>query len=201
VILEGDELEFAISQYLDGQLSADLAGALEERLAVDPAARELLRKYRQIRDTLAQPFSDAIDWEKSLREIRQTVDARATFASTNSTDSNADLTGLHRRSQSFWRQGRRRFAVPIALAASLLVAFTSVAVFVKHSKPSSPAIANVVGPHVEAPSGPVVAEVSIGPAPSVASSERLSHEEVGDRPSIVLIDRADNPPPDSDSIY
>lgn len=233
--LQGDELEYAISQYLDGQLSADLAGVLEERLAVDPAARELLRQYSELRTALATPLP-ALGGEESLHALRQTVaahwqtlrenagnaevevdsdqtDARSlrdvtnagatnyTFSNRNLTLSRENLTGFQRVSSVVGRLGRRRFAVPMALAASLLIAFTTIEVFVAHPRSQAPAIANVVGPHSEAPTGAVVAEVSIGPAPSVAASSRLSREEVGDRPSIVLIDRADNPPPDGDSIY
>jgi anti-sigma factor RsiW len=40
-IMSTDQLEFSISQYLDGTLPADEQAALEERLATDAQAREL----------------------------------------------------------------------------------------------------------------------------------------------------------------
>jgi anti-sigma factor RsiW len=42
------DLEFQISQYVDGQLDASTATALEVRLRDDAAARSLLAEYQQV---------------------------------------------------------------------------------------------------------------------------------------------------------
>ena len=41
-----DQLEFAISQYLDGTLAADEQAALERHLETDAGARQMLAEYR-----------------------------------------------------------------------------------------------------------------------------------------------------------
>src|SRR6266487_2313787 len=43
-----DQLEFAISQYLDGRLPPPETAALEERLAKDADAREMLASYQRL---------------------------------------------------------------------------------------------------------------------------------------------------------
>jgi hypothetical protein len=54
-----DELEFSISQYLDGALAAAEAAALEQLLATDAGARALLAEYQQLDRALkAAPAPD-----------------------------------------------------------------------------------------------------------------------------------------------
>lgn len=199
MILQGDELEFAISQYLDGTLAADALAVLEERLATDGEVRELLREYRQINTTLRGcPSCPAVDWSDFSSRILTNI------ASKDVADATADRTfplRLRPVGVSFATFVGHRFFRPLALAASLLVGVSAaVFIFAHHAKPV-PTIAKVEGPKVEQSSGPVVAEVSIGPAPSVATTNWRSRDEAIDRPSIVLIDRADNPAPDNDSVY
>src|SRR5438105_4199164 len=60
-----EELEFSISQYLDGSLSAEEIAALEARLEVDAAARELLEGHRRVNVLLkAQNGLPAIRWDR-----------------------------------------------------------------------------------------------------------------------------------------
>jgi anti-sigma factor RsiW len=48
------DLEYRLSQYLDGQLPADDAEAMEKRLHEDPALREELRRYRRLESHLSR---------------------------------------------------------------------------------------------------------------------------------------------------
>lgn len=71
-----DELEFAISQYVDGTLPADETAALEALLATDAAARQLLAEYRSLDQVIvasAAPLP-ALDWAKVSAQISGAVD-------------------------------------------------------------------------------------------------------------------------------
>jgi anti-sigma factor RsiW len=57
-----DELEFSISQYLDGTLAAAEASALEQRLATDSGARALLSEYQQLDRTLKSAPAPDVDF-------------------------------------------------------------------------------------------------------------------------------------------
>lgn len=71
-----EQLEFAISQYLDGTLPADERAALERRLADDPAARELLEEYRHLDSVLktSAPLPN-LDWNTLAAKISETIPA------------------------------------------------------------------------------------------------------------------------------
>src|SRR5688500_20230694 len=57
-----DELEFSISQYLDGTLGEAEEAALETRLASDADARALLGEYRRLDRTLKAAPLPAFDY-------------------------------------------------------------------------------------------------------------------------------------------
>src|SRR5258706_13819467 len=83
-----EQLEFSISQYLDGTLSPDEAAALEARLKDDAAARELLEEYRNLNALLKSPAGlPAIAWDelaahlsRSVREAEQAEFAISQYA-------------------------------------------------------------------------------------------------------------------------
>ena len=68
-----DELEFAISQYLDGSLAEPQQSALEERLAGDPDARAVLAEYRTLDRVLRSAPGPEIDFESMADRIRTAV--------------------------------------------------------------------------------------------------------------------------------
>jgi len=68
-----DELEFAISQYLDGALAEAEVSALEERLATDAEARAMLAEYRRLEIVLKAAPRPALDWEALGDRITQAV--------------------------------------------------------------------------------------------------------------------------------
>lgn len=70
-----DELEFAISQYLDGTLPAAQIADLEARLAVDPAARELLDEYRHLDSALKLSGVPALQWDRLAEHLSNAVAA------------------------------------------------------------------------------------------------------------------------------
>jgi len=168
-----DELEYAISQYIDGNLPLLERNALEERLAVDAEARALLQEYREFSAALKQAIPvPEIAWERLAAQIHQSLESEE-----------APIRHYSLRSVSW--VGRLAIAASVLLAISLAVHFSN--------RPSasteSAGVALVSGPQIEQPKTPVIAEISIGPSASVAANSRAS-EEIISRPTVVLIDQA-----------
>src|SRR5436190_14352409 len=70
------ELEYAISQYLDGTLGPLERAALEERLAREPKARELLEEYRRFNVMLKTSLPvPAVAWDKLADHLKKAVAA------------------------------------------------------------------------------------------------------------------------------
>jgi anti-sigma factor RsiW len=68
-----EQLEFSITQYLDGTLPAEDVGALDARLASDPQARAMLDEQRALTDLLrGQPGPD-LDWAEVARDLSAVV--------------------------------------------------------------------------------------------------------------------------------
>jgi anti-sigma factor RsiW len=68
-----DELEFSISQYVDGTLGARERDALDERLATDAEARALLAEYRSLQGVLAAAPLPHVRWEQLAGHISAAV--------------------------------------------------------------------------------------------------------------------------------
>jgi anti-sigma factor RsiW len=69
-----DELEFAISQYLDGTLPAGDVRALEARLASDEEAKAILAEMKALDGVLKSPMAlPAVNWEKLATTISAAV--------------------------------------------------------------------------------------------------------------------------------
>ena len=72
--MSNEELEFSISQYLDGSLSAAETTALEARLGEDVAARALLDEYRALNGLLtAEACLPPIAWDKLADHLSSAV--------------------------------------------------------------------------------------------------------------------------------
>jgi anti-sigma factor RsiW len=68
-----EQLEFSITQYLDGTLPPEDLGALEARLAGDPQARAMLDEHRALTDLLrSQPGPD-LDWAEVAGDLSAVV--------------------------------------------------------------------------------------------------------------------------------
>jgi negative regulator of sigma E activity len=187
-----DELEFAISQYLDGNLAAAEESALEARLASDADARALLAQYRGLDRALRGAPLPNIDWDQLAGRIATAVAKQ---------DEPAQSYRLH------WV----RTAAGLALAACVVIA---VSVGIRRLQSPSPiGIANSqTRPQPEpkqivvidmapraAPSTAPVALVSIGPsaAPQDRAALARYHEDLVSRPSQVIIARSGYSAPDT----
>lgn len=185
-----DELEFQISQYLDGTLSSDEMAALQERLASDADARRLLAEYRRLNEHLARALPlPAVNWGRLAEHLSSVV-----------ADADAPVVA-GRIGPAGWSWRSR-----LAIAASILIAASAgLLVYNAHRlrvMPASSAIhpANssvvVIGPQVEPATGPVVQQITVGPSPELAAkgnSWRYA-EGVVTRPSSATISEAVKPP-------
>jgi anti-sigma factor RsiW len=72
--MNDEQLQFAISQYIDGTLPGQEKAELEQRLATDPRARELLAEYRRLETLVAGgvPAVD-MDWSALASKISDAV--------------------------------------------------------------------------------------------------------------------------------
>src|SRR5437763_2310389 len=68
-----EQLEFSITQYLDGTLPAEEVGALEARLASDPQARAMLDEHRALTDLLRSQPGPALDWAEVAGDLSAMV--------------------------------------------------------------------------------------------------------------------------------
>ena len=184
-----DELEFAISQYLDGNLAAADESALESRLSTDADARALLAEYRSLDRALRASPVPEIDFAALGDRIRGAVAGQ---------DEPAQSYRLH------WV----RTAAALALAACVVIA---VSVGIRRLQaPQSPTgpIAGVPAQEPKqivvidtsprtVPSTAPVAIVSVGPS---AAGDRPAlaryHEDLLSRPSQVIIARNGAPSQD-----
>ena len=69
-----DELEFSISEYLDGTLAADQRDALDERLATDAEARAVYAEYQSLQGMLATSLPvPEVDWDQFAARVSSAV--------------------------------------------------------------------------------------------------------------------------------
>jgi anti-sigma factor RsiW len=176
-----DELEFQISQYLDGTIAGAEANALEDRLARDADARALLDEHRTITELLRRDPLPEVKWEMLSQSISAAV---------------GDVEPPVAESYPIFRL---RMPMVFAIAASVVIAGgVAVAVLLHGHTPAGPSgvpeqvakgSITIEGPTVEKSMGPVVAEVTVGPGESLKGDTAISSyaEEITSRPSHVVV--------------
>lgn len=175
-----EQLEYAISQYLDGTLPPLELQVLEARLQRDESARALLEEYRRldsvVKGTIAVPD---ISWDRL-----------ATTISAQVAECEAPGSAVRFRIGSLAR---------VAIAATVVLAVGVVAAL-RFGRPAG-SIA-VSGPSAQLAGAPAVTEISIGPSPAIAASEASLHssEVIISRPSTVIIASFDKSVQDSDEM-
>jgi anti-sigma factor RsiW len=183
--MRNDDLEFAISQYLDGTLPPLETAALEERFATDAEARQLLGEYQRL---------DAVV-KSSLPEPRVDLDAFANHLRSRLEQAEAPV--------KHYRLAWTRIGSFAAVAAAIVIA-VGVAIPLLKSRtsmnPVGPAVAEVVGPQIEQSNQPAVAQVQIGAPPGMAEADAgwQSYEALINRPSRVVIGAIEKPAQDGD---
>jgi anti-sigma factor RsiW len=146
-----EELEFQINQYADGTLSTTDAAALEDRLARDEQARQLLAEYRKLQAHLAGAMpAPAVRWDRLARHLSDAV----------------------AEAQEPVIAGRIGWGWKLAIAASVLIVI-GIGLLMQRSPRSDQvkmeSVAVVTGPEAEAASGPAVVEIAVGPSPALAA--------------------------------
>ncbi len=181
-----EDLEFSISQYVDGSLPADERAAVEAALAADPAARAALAEHRQLNALLATPPA-GLNWGRVASHL-------SSFAA----DEHDHVAVAGRIG---WRSPMR-----IGSIAAVAVVAVTVGLLVHRGRPGTvvvtpvhaeaESVVVVSGPTEEPPAGPAEADVKIGPSPALAArgeSWRYAEGVVG-RPSTAVIAAADKLP-------
>jgi anti-sigma factor RsiW len=186
-----DELEFQISQYLDGTLGEADRSALEARLAVDADARALLDEYRRLDVVLKAAPVPAVNWDGLSAQISRAV---------------ADQEEEPART---YRIGAFRTFAGLALAACVLIGL-GFGIRLLQQPPSNPgdngmainparrALEIVVvdaTPAAPAASSEPLTGIAIGPSNSLQDRPGFAgyHDELISRPSQVFIARAGEP--------
>jgi len=163
------ELEFAITQYLDGALAPAAKAEVEQLLRENPQARALLEEYQKLDALVAGSFGSlpSVDWQALGRQISSAV---------------ADADQAEQAARVYRIGWIARPSGLLALAASLLIAIGATVIIVRSRAvapvgpgnsvlPAGPvATAEVTGPRIEVPVGTAVAEVAIS-APPLAMAE------------------------------
>jgi anti-sigma factor RsiW len=177
-----DELEYTLSQYLDGTLAAPDEAALEERLATDASARALLAEYRSLDRALRAAPLPTFDFDALSTRITAAVAGQ---------DEPAQSYRLH------WV----RTAMSLALAACVVIA---AGVGIRRlQNPTARTDTRIAGveprqivvvdatPRPSASPEPI-AVVSVGPSAAPQDRPALAryHEDLLSRPSQVIIARS-----------
>ncbi|HZL35995.1 MAG TPA: hypothetical protein VFC78_11835 [Tepidisphaeraceae bacterium] len=188
------DLEYSISQYLDGTLDASERAELERRLESDAAARALLGEYRRLDAALkAEPLPD-VRWDALAESISLAIDR-----------------AVEQTARPYRLPGWVRVAAPLAMAASVLVAAgVGIRVYLT-ARPTAPlathsrqqeartspparqpaeqlASIEIFGPRADRAEGPAQVQVSIGPARSAGGDAAISYSDaVISRPSHVSV--------------
>jgi hypothetical protein len=192
-----DQLEFSISQYLDGNLPTDEEAALVERLATDPAARALFAEYEKLNAVVksAMPMPE-IDWSSFSRQVSSAVERE-----------DAPVRTL--------RLPMRWMGSIVAVAACAAIAFgvffmnrthengtgnTNIAI---GPPPQTRPLGSitVAGPTIERTNQTAVAQVTITAPPSLAAGRDWRYaEDIVTRPSRVIIASSAEAAQDSSSL-
>jgi anti-sigma factor RsiW len=90
-LMTHDQLEFAISQYLDGTLPAEEKAALERCVASDAAARRMLEEHVALHQLLQAEEIPAVQWDRLARRISDALGPDAMTAGTNSGGGDAEV--------------------------------------------------------------------------------------------------------------
>jgi anti-sigma factor RsiW len=181
-----EEIEFQISQYVDGTLSVPQRKIVDDLVLADPGAARVLAEYRRLNAQLESlRVSPAIEWDRLTDRISGAIDK-------------ADEPAVAGRIGFF--QARWRIAATVLVAASALLVAKHAMRSKPVGQPTVPAgVVDVQGPHAEVAAGKPTEDVSVGPSPALAARDsRYGEGVIGQGPSkVVIVGEAPKPPADS----
>lgn len=189
MLRDTDQLEFAITQYLDGTLSEFDKRVLEERLAGDAEARLLLEEYRHL-DAMLRGSRElpSLDYEAMARSISQSIEEEESHVAEPI------------RMPIVWV---RRFAIAAGVMLAVAVGWR----FIPHNGSDTapqPGEMIVKGPTIDA--APDAPAISIAVGPSKAMADRgltmgLVDEAIVAPAPRVVISAADQPAFSDERLY
>jgi anti-sigma-K factor RskA len=182
-----DQLEFQISQYLDGTLNDFDRRQVEALLERDPEAQQILREYQKL-DAILRNEADlpAVDWDRFARHISEAVAAEEPPA-------------------VVYRMPWARVGSLVAAAATVVIGLSLAGwMYLGQSGPTTPELrgyVQVTGPVTEAADGGTL-QVTLGPGPeaSPAVTIRLYEDEFAARPSRLMIAGVADVPSEADRL-
>lgn len=204
--MDTNDLEFSITQYLDGDLPPSEQASLEARLKEDPQAQAMFVEHRRLTGALKAMPLPSVRWDALADSISKAVDA----------------AHEEQEARSYRMPTWIRAAIPLALAASVLIVASLVVQYRSHlnspgtaiiaetQKPKSehpidggvshhsaeiavaelmPSATIVIGPETEKTTGPVEVQVSVGPSAAAKAEPAVVQfsDDVVSRPSSVTI--------------
>lgn len=176
-----EDLEFRISQYIDGTLDETQRRALEIEIEQNPAAAELMDEYRRIDQALktSLPLPD-INYDALADRIANAIDVQ---------------DQPHVVFSFKWV----RHAVSVAAAACILLAgglwIHNSGIF--DTSESNDVLVHVTGPQSESAFADPVQVIHIGPSPTVMDGPSPATEALVARPSKLVIASASAAPHDN----
>ncbi len=209
-----EQLEFRITQYLDGALPAGEHAALLAEVSVNPAAQRVMDEYRKLGDALASlPAMPAVDWDRLQQRISAGVAASATSVDTLRVQTNRRRAGVAASTnEASYRMPWVRMGAWAAMAACVVIAVGVAFQLTRHGSSQQPAqlptgnavaVVHVVGPQIEVAGGLAVEQVSIGPPPTLAKASAAGFYDEGilASPAQVVIASGPDAVQDIDSLY
>lgn len=190
MLKDQDQLEFALTQYLDGTLSEFDKRVLEERLAGDAEARLLLEEYRHL-DAMLRGSRElpALDYDALAKSISVAVEEEESHVA-------APV-----RMQTAWV---RRFAIAAGVMLAAVVGWHLVPQGAAPVGAPEPGELIVKGPSIEA--APDAPPMTIAVGPSKVLAERgltmgLVDEAIAAPSPRVVISAADQPVFSDERLY
>lgn len=178
--MQYDDLEFLISQYVDGTLEEAVRADVERRLQTDAAAQVLLKEHRAVTELVRLAPLPEVRWERLAETISGAIDD--------------EMESRMRRASWLIRPVRAGW---LALAASVLIAGGIAIHFMSGSRnpisvphgtsPTGTLMVEVSQP--DRPEGKVVSEISIGAGGAYAKDSTLAPyaDDIDTRPAHVVI--------------
>jgi len=179
--MNADNLEYLVSQYADGSLSALEVADVEKALAAQPEARELLQQYRTLDGALRAMPLPAVRWEALTAHLSNAVAAHGEPEPQVATKVYA-MPWV--RSVARWS-----IAAAVLLATGVGIhAYRAQRLTVAKLTPDRVHVeqfARIEGPQAEASTGQAVADVEIGPPPALADGGRREWQDWGSAEAVV----------------
>ena len=194
-----EDFEFLVSQYADGTLADEQREAVRARIEADPVATALLAEFRRI-DQMVGDSSPIpmIDYSRLQSNISAAID--------NNRPAVAGRIGQAFQSWKMWTSVAAGLLIAVGIGGMMTHRSPTVAVnptIVPTNAKSNPSPTQtpgemvVAGPAVEAPAGPAVEQIKIGPSPALAARGPAGQyaDDLMTRPSSVKIADRGGPGP------